>query len=170
MKKFKLFTMVILISCTLISNDARQLLSKIRNHEIINKKELEKSLSRSLGSYNNKFIGTGNILKTGNISAAIVQGKKNDKIYDILLVFEGDNFIRYEEQVHCTYYLKDSSVIREKMLGRIYLDYPQYDTTCIRASFEKIYPIKIDTLRYKFRFDMARIKSKDSLIFCLDKR
>lgn len=165
----KLILFNILLLCSLrCSVDFKALFEKIANHEIITKTELEKQLSHKFNNYENKFIGTGNMLSLGDILAGVVQGKKNDTIYDILVVFKDNKCLSIKENPNASFYRKGEIIQREYMLGRIYTTYKDNDTTCIKAYIETIQPFKVDTLAYRFRFDMGEITRRDSLCFCID--
>lgn len=157
----------ILFICILFcSVDPKELFEKIANHEMITKTELEKQLSHKFSNYEEKFIGTGNMLSSGDILAGVIQGKKNDTIYDILIVFKDNKCLTVKENPNASFFRKGEMIQREYILGRIYITYKDMDTTCIKAYIETIQPFKVDTLTYKFRFDMGEILSRDSLDFC----
>lgn len=165
----KFILLNILFLCSLRSSvDPKELFEKIANHEIITKTELEKQLFHKFSNYEDKFIGTGNMLSSGDILAGVIQGKRNDTIFDILIVFKDSKCLSLKENPNASFYRKEEIIQREYMLGRIYTTYKEKDTTCIKAYIETIQPFKIDTLAYKFKFDMGEITSRDSLCFCIE--
>jgi hypothetical protein len=151
-------------SC-LNSGGRKDLFKKIDNKEIITKVELEKLLLHKFNGFEEKFWGTGGYSTSGNLIEGIFQGIKMDTLYDVLVVFKGDKCLFVKEHPRASIYRIGEAIHNEYMLGRIYTTLVFSDTTCIKAYFETIQPFKVDTLSYKFRYDMCKVLSKDSLEF-----
>ena len=163
------FILVILMffKCSWCSIENKLLFEKIANHKIIYKKTLEKQLPYEFKNYENKFIGTGNVVSAGHLLTGVFRGKRNDTIYDILIVYENNKYSIVKENPYASfYYGKENTINKEYMLGRIYTTYKKSDTSCIKAYIETIQPFKVDTLNCKFRYGISRVLSKDSLEFC----
>jgi hypothetical protein len=169
MKLTLIIGLLSLLQCSTKSKTTEnELLKKIENHKLITKFEMEELLHYNFEQYDENFIGTGNILSTGKIVAGIVQGIKNDTIFDIVIVYNNNKLIFVRENANASIYRKGKTIHREFILGQIYTTFIDSDTTCIKIYFETIQPFKVDTLNYKFRYDMGTLLNKDSLEFCSD--
>lgn len=165
MKIGALLALLALLYYKPIDCDKTCLLKKIAEQEAISKAELEKLVPNKFKGYEDGFIGTGSTITAGNLTAGIMQGKKDNVIYDILLVFKPDNII-VKEAPNASYHLKDNTVIEEYKLGRLYTAPDKKDTACIKAYIETIEPYQVDTLNMKFSYNMAKVLQVDSFRWC----
>lgn len=135
-------------------HNSSELFMQIENQGIIKKPVLEKLVPHKFEGYEDKFIGTGDVVYSGNIEAGIIQGIKLDTIYDILIVCKGDSLITCRENPNSSFHRKDGTIIEEYRLGRIYTMYTNLETHCIMTHIEKIKPFRTDTLKYEFLFEL----------------
>lgn len=156
--------------CSLNSGNEYGLFSKIENQELITKSELESFLNFKFTEYEENFIGTGSALSSGEIKTGIVQGKKNDTIFDVLIVFKGNKRIAIREHPNSSFYRKGETICREYALGGIYADFKTGDTTCIVSFIETLRPFKVDTLKFKFYTELTSVIHRDTLEFCSNKK
>lgn len=167
MKAVTISIFLSLAHCSLNSDKAFDLFSKIENQELILKSELENQLFCKLPNYEDGFIGTGAVLYSGDVKTGIVQGKRNDTIMDVLIVCKGNRCIGVRENPNSTFYRKDGGVYREYVLGEIYLTYKEGDITCIRTITETFIPFRIDTLSNMFHKSQVIVLHKESEDFCM---
>jgi len=168
--KSLIFVFVFTLSlCSLNLGNDFDLFSKIENQEVIKKSDFEKRISFKLSKYEENFIGTGAVLYSGDLKTGIVQGKKNDTIFDILVVFRENECIAVKENPNSTFYRKGETIYREYVLGDIYATYKDNDTTCIRAYLETFEPFKIDTLKNMFHKSQVNIIQQENFDYCIEK-
>lgn len=168
----KILTFIFLLTlslCSLNSGNDFDLFSKIENQEIITKSDFEKRTNISLSKYEENLIGTGAVSYSGDLKTGIVQGKKNDTIFDILVVFRANECIAIKENPNSTFYRKGETIYREYVLGEIYTTYEENDTTCIRAYLETFEPFKIDTLTNMFHKSQVDIIQQETFDYCVQK-
>jgi hypothetical protein len=167
MKSFVFAFIIFTLSlCSLNTGGDFDLFSKIGNQERIKKSELEKHLNQKFPNYEDDFFGTGNLSHLGKIKAGVIEGRKNDTAFHILIVFNGSEYALVKEHPNLTFHRKGETIHQEYKLGEIYTTYKEKDTTCIRAYIETITPFKVDTLTMMFHPDMATVLQRDTLEFC----
>ena len=141
----------------------------VYGEELILKEELSSIINPnyiSLSKYEDSFWGNGG-LYSYNLFLGIIQGKKNDTIFDILVVFRENECIAVKENPNSTFYRKGETIYREYVLGDIYTTYKDNDTTCIRAYIEIYEPFKIDTLKNKFHKSQVNITQQKNFDYCI---
>lgn len=169
MKVIMIASIFLLSICSLNTRTEFDLFFKIENQEIIKKSDLEKQISYKLSQYEENFIGTGSVLYSGDLKTGIVQGKKNDTIFDILITFRENDCIAIKENPNSSFYRKGGAIYREYVLGDIYTTYKDNDTTCIRAYIETFEPFKIDTLKNMFHKSQVKIIQQTNFDYCIKK-
>ncbi|HXH18859.1 MAG TPA: hypothetical protein VNJ07_07215 [Chitinophagales bacterium] len=169
MKVIMIASIFLLSICSLKTGNDFDLFFKIENQEIIKKSDLEKQISNKLSQYEENFIGTGSVLYSGDLKTGIVQGKKNDTIFDLLIVFRANKCVVVKENPNSNFYQKGETIYREYVLGDIYTTYKENDTTCIRAYIETFEPFKIDTLKNMFHKSQVNITQQKYFDYCTKK-
>ena len=166
MKNINMFCCLFLIACSSYIRKDFDLFVKIENQEIILKTDLEGFLNRQFVGYENEFIGSGDVVSSGNVKAGVVQGKKENNIFDILIVFRGNECVSVVENPNSSFYKKKGSIYKEYVLGAIYTSYKETDTSCIVAYIQKYEPFKVDTLGYMLHKSQLVVSQEDILEFC----
>jgi hypothetical protein len=161
-----------LCSMMISTDEQNDLFNKIvYGEELITKEELNYIINQnyiSLSKYEDSFWGNGG-LYSDRLFVGIIQGKKNDTIFDILVVFREKECIAVKENPNSTFYKKGETINREYVLGDIYTTYKGNDTTCIRAHIETFQPFKIDTLKNMFHKSQVNITQQKKFDYCIKK-
>lgn len=136
--------------------------------EMITKSLLEDMKKRSdyFDYWENDYIGPSKVLMSGDLLVGVVKNERNDTVYDVMIVFKGEKCMMIKENPIVIRKKGKSEV--EYVLGFTNMDFDRKDTTCIKVCMEGMVPFKVDTLGYKFRFDMENITKRDSFCFCRD--
>lgn len=122
-------------------------------------------LSCSYKAYETQFFLTGKYGTIDSIYACVLQGIRNDTIYNVLVVLEDCNVIDSFSIPVASFYKRNESIIKEYILGRIYIEHNK-DNSCINVISEIFEPFKVDTLEYKFRYSMGKLLNKKQNEYC----
>jgi hypothetical protein len=167
MKAIMMASILLLSICSRDTGPDFDLFFKIENQEIIKKSDLEKQIRYELNQYEEDFIGTGAVLYSGDLKTGIVQGKKDDTIFDILIAFRVNDCIAIKENPNSSFYRNGGTICREYILGDMYTTYKDNDTTCISAYLETFEPFKIDTLKNMLHKSQVKIIQQTSFEYCI---
>ena len=145
--------------------ESEKLLEKIELMELIYKNELNQLLGTNLfKKYNDKFIGVAGVKVSNNLCAGVIEGIRNDTIFNISFISRDNNLLMLKEFPKSTFYYKDEAIIEEYIIGRTYTT--MINDSCIAVNFEKIHPIKIDTMKNKFSYRQCKIENHDFFQAC----
>lgn len=143
-----------LIIPLVFTQERNNLIDKIMMNELIKKDDLPALFTNELLEYENRFINDG-FKFTGDLFASVLEGVKNDTIYNVLLVFRMEDPILFKELPKSSFEMIDGTIIEKYMLGRIYIGI-KYDSnfnlvedSCLNIYSKVISPFRIDTLDEK---------------------
>ena len=154
--------------CPLKSVTTNVLFNKIENQNIITKSELQEYIEFDFTGYEEKLIGIGMVIDDSllKLQAGILQGIKNDTIFDVFIAFNENEYLVIENP-NCSFYRKDETIYRTYVLGNIYTTYNKVDTTCIDIHVESYYPFRVDTLDNMFHQSQAVVHHQTIKQFCI---
>jgi hypothetical protein len=153
--------------CSLNLPNKNNLFYIVENQGIISKSKLKEYVDFDFTGYEEKFVGIGKIIDDSlrKQQAGIIQGIKNDTIFDILIAFNENKHIVIENP-NSAFYRKDETIYRTYILGNIYTTYSKTDTTCINIHIESFYPFRVDTLSSMFNILQAKVRHQIIREFC----
>ena len=140
-------------------------INSLIENEKIKTVEFQKLSSFDTEGYAEYLIPTGDIAVVSNIYGLVVEGIKNETIFQILLIIKNCKITFVQEIPKATFYWKNGSLKEEFQLGRTYTGYT-INGACVEGIFEVLEPYRTDTMTNKFSYLKSKVVLTKTADFC----
>ena len=155
-----------LVSAIFFTMSLDKLMIKVSDQQIILKRDIELLTKRKLNGYENRFVGQGTSLQTGSLKTGLMQGIRNDTIFDVLVVFKNGYCIGVIEHAHSTFFRVDSTIHEVLLIGEMNTIESEDEPKCIKAFLLTYRPIGLDTLSSPLFVEYAEILDRTVRVYC----